>query len=233
HFRKRELSATLGRWATVDPIGFSGGDSNLYRVLSNNPIRSTDPLGLGDSLTPQVGYFASQSTENAATIAQAMTGFGLAAVGTGLAIRGGGGTPFPPVPPPPPPPPPQDGGCLGGAIKDLLVTTGAVSLSHFWSLRTGWDDKYLHCVVSCILGVRCGPNVSLAIGLTFEFIQELFDWFGSSIPGLSGGDKWDWVADRRGVGCANQILCKTPPRSSPSGYPGCHDCCVDQWKYNG
>ena len=30
----------------VDPIGFGGGDFNLYRYVLNNPIKWVDPLGL-------------------------------------------------------------------------------------------------------------------------------------------------------------------------------------------
>jgi RHS repeat-associated protein len=35
HFRNREYSPTLGRWVQVDPIGFAGGDVNLYRYLAS------------------------------------------------------------------------------------------------------------------------------------------------------------------------------------------------------
>ncbi len=35
----------LGRFLTSDPIGFSGGDSNLYRYVLNNPIHYIDPSG--------------------------------------------------------------------------------------------------------------------------------------------------------------------------------------------
>ncbi len=45
HFRNRELFATLGRWLQVDPIGFEGGDSNLYRYVHNNPQSVTDSTG--------------------------------------------------------------------------------------------------------------------------------------------------------------------------------------------
>ena len=29
-----------------DPIGFVGGDYNLYRYVGNNPVRAIDPFGL-------------------------------------------------------------------------------------------------------------------------------------------------------------------------------------------
>lgn len=48
HFRNRELSATLGRWMQLDPIGFAAGDNDLYRCALNSPINRNriDPLGL-------------------------------------------------------------------------------------------------------------------------------------------------------------------------------------------
>src|SRR5439155_1252688 len=45
-FRNRDYSPTLGRWMENDPIGFAGGDANLYRSLGNAPIRHNDPMGL-------------------------------------------------------------------------------------------------------------------------------------------------------------------------------------------
>jgi hypothetical protein len=36
----------LGRWATMDPIGFDAGDTNLFRYVGNNPSNRLDPTGL-------------------------------------------------------------------------------------------------------------------------------------------------------------------------------------------
>ena len=37
---------TIGRWLSVDPIGFAGGDTNLNRYVPNSPEGFTDPSGL-------------------------------------------------------------------------------------------------------------------------------------------------------------------------------------------
>ena len=50
-YRARYYDAMSGRFLSTDPLGFSAGDSNLYRYVFNNPINLTDPLGL------QVGCF--------------------------------------------------------------------------------------------------------------------------------------------------------------------------------
>jgi RHS repeat-associated protein len=44
--RARYYDAETGRFLSEDPIGFAGGDANLYRYVSNIPIDSTDPNGL-------------------------------------------------------------------------------------------------------------------------------------------------------------------------------------------
>jgi RHS repeat-associated protein len=42
----RHLDVVAGRWISQDPIGFEGGDVNLYRYVGNNPVRWLDPVGL-------------------------------------------------------------------------------------------------------------------------------------------------------------------------------------------
>jgi RHS repeat-associated protein len=45
-YRARYYDYRAGRFLTKDPIGFAGGDVNLYRYVLNNPIKWVDPFGL-------------------------------------------------------------------------------------------------------------------------------------------------------------------------------------------
>ena len=46
YYRARWYDAEQGRFISQDPIGFAGGNTNLYSYVSNNPVSKTDPLGL-------------------------------------------------------------------------------------------------------------------------------------------------------------------------------------------
>ena len=43
--RARFYDPKIGRFISEDPIGFAGGDENLYGYVLNNPISFTDPTG--------------------------------------------------------------------------------------------------------------------------------------------------------------------------------------------
>jgi RHS repeat-associated protein len=43
--RARVYDAVHGRWLSQDPLGFSAGDTNLYRYVANQPTGATDPSG--------------------------------------------------------------------------------------------------------------------------------------------------------------------------------------------
>jgi len=46
YYRARYYDPKEGRFLTKDPIGFAGGDVNLYRYVQNNPVNFIDPFGL-------------------------------------------------------------------------------------------------------------------------------------------------------------------------------------------
>jgi RHS repeat-associated protein len=59
HYRARYYSPALQRFLTEDPVGFAGGDANLYGYVGNAPTVATDQLGLkgrrgGDALVPEI-----------------------------------------------------------------------------------------------------------------------------------------------------------------------------------
>jgi RHS repeat-associated protein len=45
-YRARYYDPQVGRFVTKDPIGFDGGDVNLYNYVSGNPVNWIDPWGL-------------------------------------------------------------------------------------------------------------------------------------------------------------------------------------------
>jgi RHS repeat-associated protein len=47
-FGARDYDAETGRWTAKDPIGFAGGQPNLYAYVGNDPVNRRDLLGEGD-----------------------------------------------------------------------------------------------------------------------------------------------------------------------------------------
>ena len=52
----RYYGSGVGRYITIDPIGFSGGDSNLYRYALGNPAILIDPTGLINPINRTLGW---------------------------------------------------------------------------------------------------------------------------------------------------------------------------------
>ena len=46
YYRARYYDPQVGRFISVDPLGFGAGDTNLYRYVSNNSTNAIDPSGL-------------------------------------------------------------------------------------------------------------------------------------------------------------------------------------------
>jgi len=46
YIRARHYQPNIARWISLDPIGFAGGDANLFRYVGNSPLGSIDSSGL-------------------------------------------------------------------------------------------------------------------------------------------------------------------------------------------
>ena len=55
YLRNRYYDPRTGRFITKDPIGFGGGDVNLYGYVRNNPVNFTDPTGEAVQVALSIG----------------------------------------------------------------------------------------------------------------------------------------------------------------------------------
>jgi RHS repeat-associated protein len=46
HYGVRDYDPATGRWTAGDPLGFDGGQLNLYAYQQDNPLAAADPTGL-------------------------------------------------------------------------------------------------------------------------------------------------------------------------------------------
>jgi RHS repeat-associated protein len=58
YYRARYYDAGLGRFISQDPIGFTAGDTNLYRYVNNSPTNATDPMGEVANVAAGAGFGA-------------------------------------------------------------------------------------------------------------------------------------------------------------------------------
>jgi RHS repeat-associated protein len=57
----RFYSSDIGRWTTKDPIGFNGGDTNLYGYVLNDPVNFVDPTGLASECTRPLNFLPGEA----------------------------------------------------------------------------------------------------------------------------------------------------------------------------
>jgi RHS repeat-associated protein/uncharacterized repeat protein (TIGR01451 family) len=90
-FGARDYDAETGRWMNKDPIYFSGGDTNLYAYVENDPVNAIDPSGL---LNPAKANAAVLTAANAGRLyvtggAKIMAAAGAYSTGVGAPIGTG------------------------------------------------------------------------------------------------------------------------------------------------
>lgn len=69
-FGARDYDPTIGRWTTKDPIGFAGGDTNLYAYVGGNPMSYVDPSGLARcTFSVSTGVLSCSSNDGSSTYA--------------------------------------------------------------------------------------------------------------------------------------------------------------------
>jgi RHS repeat-associated protein len=57
-FGKRDYDPETGRFTAKDPLGFDGGDSNLYAYAMADPVNLADPTGLILDTIADIGFIA-------------------------------------------------------------------------------------------------------------------------------------------------------------------------------
>ena len=77
YYRARHYDPETGRFLSEDPIGFAGGDQNLYGYVLNNPLNFVDPTGQVIPFVIAGGIFAGDvlaAGQTAAAITAAVAG---------------------------------------------------------------------------------------------------------------------------------------------------------------
>ena len=67
-FGFRDYDPDIGRWTAKDPIGFAGGDTDLYGYCLSDPVSFVDPMGLvevDDPLVKAVIDIVARNSESA------------------------------------------------------------------------------------------------------------------------------------------------------------------------
>jgi len=145
-FGFRDYDPDVGRWTAKDPIGFAGGDTNLYGYCLNDPLNFFDPHGL---LTPEQKLIA------------ALAGGVGAAVGSilGTAVFPGLGS--------------AGGAAIGSALFSALATSlqGGTPCEVLKSAITGAALGYLGANIGAafeavsVSGIQAAARTGALVGL--------------------------------------------------------------------
>jgi RHS repeat-associated protein len=91
NYRNRFYHPTIGRFLQPDPIGFWGGDINLYSYCWNDPLNWLDPWGFCGIAPPKDDFWTQFSDGTYEALNAGFGGFGPStgneiAIGVGLAV---------------------------------------------------------------------------------------------------------------------------------------------------
>lgn len=168
-FGARDYDAETGRWTAKDPIGFAGGQANLYSYLLADPINWTDPAGLSSpydsyhsdgvnvTLSGSIGTGVAGASGSVSVSNQGITfsgGVG-AGIGIGASLTAGGSS--------------SNGNSDGQASTSVMFTGGA-GVGGYYSVGGPWDASS-----SSTSG---GVGVGLGFGATWNILQGsyTFSW---------------------------------------------------------
>ncbi len=86
-FGLRDYDPETGRWTAKDPIGFGGGDANLYGYVGGDPVNAVDPAGLYPrGALEEMAYRGMFDSTPEEALVQAELAVGVTAVGALLLV---------------------------------------------------------------------------------------------------------------------------------------------------
>jgi RHS repeat-associated protein len=90
YYRARYYHPDLQRFVSEDPIGFAGGDVNLYAYVFNDPLNNTDPTGeIAPVIAAGVACGAGAIGGAAVVLSGRKPSWGSVAIGAGIGCAGG------------------------------------------------------------------------------------------------------------------------------------------------
>lgn len=169
YYRARYYDPVEGRFVSKDPIGFEGGDVNLYAYVQNNPVNDKDPFGLSglfpEPSLPSFLYLTTfnahreQSLARAVSNGQLTRNFTMPMIGLGL-------TPY----------------AIGGIGSASLIAGPQLSAAGSCALAQG---SSLYASGMTIAGSPLGQSI---LNNAPDFISPFFP--GPPAPNIAGGAGW-------------------------------------------
>ena len=195
HYRARYYSPSLQRFLTEDPIGFAGGDANLYGYVWNAPTSFADPSGtcglLPDSSDGPIDWFdafvvsmgeraergvfgsagASQAIRAAHIVSGVLVGMQIAADFASARC---------------------DGASVGRAIVESLVQNGLSAGLSFGAFA------------GCLYFAPAGPEAPVFCAIATVIGSTLGRRFGGPVGSAAGG-AFDWITEQLARGFATVV----------------------------